>query len=273
MEDDPIPGAARVVGRFRESPTELAGLAMLLAGVLVAGMVWWNATTRTEVVASDAGFVGAHVTADGTMDAPGPGGDVDHHAGDAYDHDTGAVVAEPGGPASVAPGSPSDPAPDDGPAMVVVHVTGAVGTPGVVSLPAGARVADAVLAAGGLTGAAAPELVNLARPLVDGEHVHVLRDGEEPPPTVGIAPGGSDPSGVAGPSAGSGGVGPDGRIDLNRASAAELETLPGIGPARAAAILEHRATHGPFEAAGDLRAVPGIGEVTFQRLAPLVTVG
>lgn len=270
MEDEPIPGFARVAGRLRTAPAELAALAILLVGTLVVAVLWWNTAARPAVPVNEAAGVGAEVRADGSMDGPGPGGEVTAADGsgvagvapipggsDVHDHGGGGV-----------PAAGSVPAPGDGPAEVVVHITGAVGAPGVVSLPAGSRVADAVVAAGGLTPFAAPERINLARTLVDGEHVHVLRDGEDPPIPIGPSTGDADTSAAA-----SGGVAPDGRIDLNRASAAELETLPSVGPARSAAIIEHRETHGPFQVPGDLRAVPGIGEVTFQRLAELVTAG
>jgi len=138
----------------------------------------------------------------------------------------------------------------------VVHVSGAVREPGVVTLGAGARVADAVDAAGGAMPDARLALLNLARPVDDGERIHVPRVGEDAPPP---------------PEAPSRGVLPDGRIDLNAASAEELQTLPGVGPARAEAILAERAER-PFRVPGDLRRVPGIGEATFQRLAPLVAV-
>src|SRR5690606_18063697 len=111
----------------------------------------------------------------------------------------------------------------------------------------------AVQAAGGALPDAELEHVNLARLVEDGEHVHLARPGDRPPSTD-----------TAGTDVGA--TRPDGRIDLNRADTEELEQLPGIGPARAAAIIEHRANNGPFAAPGDLRAVPGIGEATFQRL-------
>ena len=138
----------------------------------------------------------------------------------------------------------------------VVHVSGAVARPGVVTLPEGARVAEAIEAAGGATPDARVDRLNLARIVVDAERIHVPRVGEDAPPP-------DEPA--------SRGVLPDGRIDLNTASQAELETLPGVGPARAQAIIAEREDR-PFRVPGDLRRVPGIGEATFQRLAPLVAV-
>lgn len=153
---------------------------------------------------------------------------------------------------------------------VVVHVTGEVVRPGLVRLAPGARVGDAVDAAGGLTTGADLARVNLARALVDGEHVHVLAVGEEAPAGLdGAVAGGSD----AGPVGGSGAIGSDGRLDVNRATVDELVTLPGIGPAKAAAIIQDRERNGPFARPEDLQRVSGIGAATYARIADLITVG
>ncbi|MCU0261549.1 MAG: helix-hairpin-helix domain-containing protein, partial [Ilumatobacteraceae bacterium] len=111
------------------------------------------------------------------------------------------------------------------------HVAGAVAAPGVHRLPAGARVVDAVTAAGGPLPDAVLDAVNLAAPLVDGQRLYVPRAGDDP--VVLAAPGvpGVDPAAPPGPA---------GPVDLNRATVAELESLPGVGPATAAAIVEHR---------------------------------
>ncbi len=146
------------------------------------------------------------------------------------------------------------------PVGLVVHVAGAVAAPGVHELPADARVVDAVEAAGGLATDADPARLNLAAPLSDGERVYVLARGEEAPPT---APG----TATVGPS--SSGTGP---VDLNTADAAALDTLPGVGPATAAAIIEHRAKVGRFSSVDQLLDVPGIGEAKLEALRDLVTV-
>jgi competence protein ComEA len=143
---------------------------------------------------------------------------------------------------------------------VTVHVSGAVAAPGLVVLSHGARVADAVSAAGGPRIDADLDQVNLARPLNDGERLEV--------PILGAAPAGG--GGGAAP-AGTGATG-DGRLDLNRATAGELETLPGIGPVLAERIVRHREANGPFTDIGQLRDVAGIGEKVFQGLADLVAV-
>lgn len=246
--------AARAATWLQATRAELVGLAVLLSGALVVtGVVVWQALDRPSALpgttAGDlaAGAAGMPAGGAGAAGAHDPNGEP-HHSGDPEDAVTG------GGP-------PLDGPAADAPAgEVVVHVSGAVAEAGVVTLPAGARVADAVAAAGGVVDGAELAAVNLARLLTDGEHVHVPREGEAPPPSD-AAPGG--------PSAGADG----GTVDLNRAGAAELETLPGIGPALAQRIIAHREQHGPFREVGQLRDVSGIGEKRFQDLAPLVTVG
>ena len=142
------------------------------------------------------------------------------------------------------------------PAAVVVHVAGAVLAPGVHELPPGARVIDAVEASGGLAPDADPGAINLAAVLVDGAQVYVPRVGEV----------------VAPPVAGSGGDATSGPIDLNTADVTLLETLPGIGPATAAAIVDHRERHGPFASVEGLLDVRGIGEAKLAALRDLVRV-
>jgi competence protein ComEA len=139
-----------------------------------------------------------------------------------------------------------------------VHVSGAVVTPGLVTLPAGARVVDAVAAAGGLTADADPAAVNLARPISDGEQLIVPREGEAPPPGSGAAPGAA---------AGAAGV-----VNLNTAGQNELETLPRIGPALAQRILDWRAANGRFTDPADLLQVAGIGQKIFDGLKDRVAV-
>ena len=140
---------------------------------------------------------------------------------------------------------------------VVVHVAGAVVAPGVHQLPAGSRVVDAVEASGGLTADADAGAVNLAAEVVDGSQVYVPRIGEVPPPPP---PGAGGTEVEAGP------------VDLNTADVALLETLPGIGPATAAAIVDHRERHGPFASVEGLLEVRGIGEAKLAALRDLVRV-
>lgn len=143
------------------------------------------------------------------------------------------------------------------PSEVVVHVAGAVVAPGVHRLPPGARVIDAVEASGGLAPDADPSAVNLAALLEDGAQVYVPRVGEAPPPSASLGPSTEDASGP---------------VDLNTADVALLETLPGIGPATAAAIVDHRERHGPFASVEGLLDVRGIGEAKLAALRDLVRV-
>lgn len=171
------------------------------------------------------------------------------------------VVPGPSTPPSAASDVPADDGAPVGADEVTVHVAGAVGAPGLVRLPVGARVADAVEAAGGLLLDADPGPLNLARTVADGERIDVPRVGE---PAVGASGGGAVD--------GDGGVRADGLVDLNRATPAELEELPGVGPVLASGIIAFRDANGPFTEVGQLREVSGIGEKTFQSLAPLVAV-
>ncbi len=153
---------------------------------------------------------------------------------------------------------------------MLVHVDGAVRSPGVVELPAGARVGDAVAAAGGATDEADTRLVNLARPLTDGELVVVPRPGE-----VVAAPGvaGSTADGGApAPGVGSGTRAPGDLVDLNTADVAALDTLPGIGPVLAERIVTWRTESGPFLGVDDLTSVSGIGPAVMADIRDLVTV-
>ena len=146
---------------------------------------------------------------------------------------------------------------------VVVHVGGAVADPGVRELAEGSRVQDAVDASGGFAEGAAPDALNLARVLTDGEQVVV--------PTLEEAAGaqGADAAG-AGASSGSAA---GGRVNINRATAAELDTLPGVGPSTAEKIVADREANGPFATTEDLKRVSGIGDKKYEELADLVCVG
>ena len=150
--------------------------------------------------------------------------------------------------ASTTPTSTSD---------VVVDVAGAVSRPGVVRLANGARATDAVAAAGGAARDADLDQVNLAARVSDGDRVYVPRRGESVPP----------PLAASGPDAAKAGP-----IDVNSASADQLDGLPGVGPATAAAILEYRTKHGRFRAVDELLEVPGIGPAKLATLRPRVRV-
>lgn len=137
--------------------------------------------------------------------------------------------------------------------QVVVHVVGAVASPGVVRLPSGSRLEDAITAAGGALPDANLEAVNLARVLTDGEQVEVPRPGEVGGPTAAA----ESPGAV--------------QVDLNTAELADLDALPGIGPVLAQRILDRRRTH-RFTSVEELGEVSGIGPTLLQRLRPLVRV-
>lgn len=145
--------------------------------------------------------------------------------------------------------------------MIVVAVAGRVRHPGLVRLPAGARVQDAIEAAGGVLPGTDMSFVNLARKLGDGELVVI---GVSPPPGI-------DTAGTGG-TAGAGGAPAGGKVNLNTASLAELDTLPGIGPALAQRIVDYRTAHGGFRSVDDLRRVEGIGDAKFAQLKDRVTV-
>ena len=144
--------------------------------------------------------------------------------------------------------------------VVLVHVAGAVRRPGIVELPPGARVADAVEAAGGVTRTGDPSSVNLARPVVDGEQVVLARRGEAVGAPAVLAPAAPSSPGSAAP------------VDLNTASLEQLDGLPGIGPVLAQRILDWRTANGRFSVVDELGEVSGIGEATLADLRPLVTV-
>ncbi|MFG2058867.1 helix-hairpin-helix domain-containing protein [Micromonospora sp. NPDC048930] len=176
--------------------------------------------------------------------------------------------AEPVRPvaATAAPNEPEpSPAGSSGvAAQLVVAVAGKVRRPGLVRLPAGARVADAIEAAGGALPGVDVALLNPARKLTDGELVLV---GVAAPPGQAAQPG----QPAAGPAAG-GAAAPGGPVNLNTATLAQLDALPGVGPVLAQRILDHREQHGGFRSVSDLRQVEGIGDARYEQLKDLVTV-
>lgn len=214
-----------VVGR-RAAAAALV-LALLVAGVAAAaGMA---ATGGVEVVREE----GTAAPASGGSAEPGAEGEArgDEAAG------KGEEVAE---------------------GVVVVHVDGAVGAPGVYALGGEPRVNDAIVAAGGLAEGADTSGINLAARLSDGEKVHVPLVGEAP--QAGAEPASDAPGGSDGP------------VNLNTATVEELDELPGVGEATALAIVEDRERNGPFSSPEDLMRVSGIGEKKFEKLEGLVCV-
>ncbi|MCS5720853.1 ComEA family DNA-binding protein [Herbiconiux sp. CPCC 203407] len=194
-----------------------------------------------------------------------------------------------GGDSVVSPSHTVAPSPSPGPpesggdasmgesrAAILVHVLGSVVRPGVYELAEGSRAVDAVALAGGFAEGAEQSSLNLARPLVDGEQLRVLAVGEAPAAAAGSAGAGGSPSsgasGGPGVSSGVAGGSPGALINLNSATALDLDTLPRIGPAMAARIISWRDENGPFATVDDLLQVTGIGDKTFESLRPLVTV-
>lgn len=174
-----------------------------------------------------------------------------------------------------------------GSGQLVVHVAGAVASPGVVVLRAGARVIDAIDAAGGPSATADAGALNLARQVVDGERIRVPAagddtsawqcaagltgsDGSSSGGAGGAAASESASSGAASGAAGSSGTA-DALININTADATALEELPGVGPATAAAIIAYREEHGPFAGVDDLLDVPGIGPAKLAALRERAT--
>lgn len=140
---------------------------------------------------------------------------------------------------------------------ITVHVAGEVKRPGVYSFDEGARVIDAVRAARGFTAKADRTAVNLARLLADGEQIVVPRRGPNGAPAAASSAAPGSPGAL---------------ININTATVAELETLPGVGPVLAQRIIDYRDQHGPFTKPEDLQNVSGIGPKTYESIAPHITI-
>ncbi|NTW28004.1 MAG: ComEA family DNA-binding protein [Coriobacteriia bacterium] len=170
----------------------------------------------------------------------------------------------PGAAASRSTDAATSAAPSEEPSgTVCVHVTGAVRSPGVYTLPTGSRVVSAIDAAGGLLPGAAQAGVNLAEALRDGEQI-VVPTQEEFAQGTSTAGGGTSTGGA---------VATAGRpVNINTADAAMLDTLPGIGPTTAAKIIADRTANGPFKSTDDLGRVSGIGDKTLADLEGLISV-
>ncbi|WP_070458712.1 helix-hairpin-helix domain-containing protein [Dermabacter sp. HMSC08H10] len=226
-------------------------LGILTAGVLVLGGAHMatSMTPRDDTVAVNA------PTSEGTQEAT--------------TEITEGSAPEGTSPASAVPAPDSSNAPAAGKQTVVVHVVGAVRQPKLVELPSHARVGDALEAAGGPTEDADLGRINLARVVSDGEQVYVPREGEEIPseiagPATGVE---SSPSGPGAEASGDGAL-----VNINTASESELDELPGVGPAIAARIVEHRTTNGPFSNIEQLQDVKGIGPAIFEELRERISI-
>lgn len=238
---------ARRAGLAGTPPIAVA--AALVLCVIVVGVAAWRWWPRESPLGASSAAAGTLVGADVGSGAVA----------------TGAPVGGDGrsvGPAQAASST----------APAFVHVVGAVRRPGMYELAAGARVADAVEAAGGLLANAAQAGVNLARAVTDGEQIVV-------PTADEFASGQSGAAGAAGASRpGSAGTGAAGgssavaQVNINTADAAALDTLPGVGPSTAAKIVADREANGPFASADDLGRVAGIGPKKLEELKPRVCV-
>lgn len=239
-----------------------------IASVAAALGVWWSRPQPTPVLSgasatSPAGAVESLGTEREDGGGPGEGASIDAAGPDVgragSDPSRAGQATEPVAPPGSPPSGPSG--------TIVVSVTGDVRRPGVVTVPADARVADAIDAAGGALDDSDLTGLNLAAHLTDGSSVVVAGGGRS---TFG--PDSADPTTSGGdPSAGVGGT-PDAKISLNTADATALQTLSGVGPVTAEAIIAYRTEHGRFTDLAQLQEVSGIGPATFARLEPHVTL-
>jgi len=235
----------RLPGRWQSllgrglTPQHIVVVVGVLA-VLGCVTVWWVISAAPSTVTPVANPVGSAAT-------PAPDA-----ASDAGSEESSG---ESGAPSEVSPAPPAAT-----PTQVVVDVSGKVREPGIVTLPPGSRVADALDSAGGPRPGAKLDTLNLARVLVDGEQI-----------VVGLPP--ADRAGSA--AVGSSGGAPDASVapvNLNAATQEQLESLPGVGPVTASAILEWRTEHGRFSSVDELLEVKGIGDATLADLRDRVTV-
>jgi competence protein ComEA len=227
-------------GRLAVSPAAALAVALVaLFAVAGTALAVWHGRARPVTIAPTAARSPASAsTASSTSSGP-----------------TGQPVAQP---------SPSVVASPTSGARVVVDVAGQVRHPGVATLPAGARVIDALTWAGGALPGTDTSSIDLARPLADGEQVYLG------PPGGGASAAGPAPAASGAQSAGS--AGSAGPLDLNTATAEQLDGLPGVGPVLAGRIVDWRTTHGRFTSVDELQQVQGLGGKKFETLRPLVRV-
>ena len=232
----PAPGANRRLHIVTWSPAATRALIVLVVAALGMSAYWvWSG--RPRAVAQVPSIVATGITV----------------------AEPASVPAVPASAADIIPVVPADTSPPDTQppptSEVVVHVVGLVVSPGLVRLPLGSRVADAVAAAGGVTRRRAADSVNLARVLVDGEQVVV---------------GGATPISPAATGAAASAAGAP--VDLNLATEVMLDGLPGVGPVLAGRIIAWRAANGSFRSIDELGEVSGIGDAILAQLRPLVRV-
>jgi competence protein ComEA len=252
------------LGRFGAAAA-VAAVALVVAAV---GVAWTlHARAQSDPVASrrSSDATGSPLATLPLISAPEPTTGSERAAAASGGQTGTALASAPGSAGAAAP------SPTAGPAVTIaVHAAGAVLHPGVYLFAEGARVDDVIGAAGGLQPDADPDVINLAARVRDAERVFVPRVGR----TVPAVQTGS-PTGATGSADGTGAdssIPALGPIDINTANAAQLDALPGVGPATAAAILEFRRTHGRFRSVTQLLDVPGIGDAKLAALRSKVTV-
>jgi len=221
----------------RRGVRALVAIAVLV--IVVAGFLAWRARPRVDPVTAPS-FDPAAAAGAGGAGAAGAGGS-----------GSGPRSGSAAAPALVSPSASAE---------VVVAVAGKVRKPGLVRLPPGARVADALAAAGGAEPGVDVSMLNLARKVVDGDLI-----------LVGVAPS-PGATGPGAPPVGGAAATTGGLVNLNTATLADLDTLPGVGPVLAQRILDARTAQGGFRAVSDLRKVSGIGDARYEQLKDLVTV-
>ncbi len=226
--------------RWGLTAQQVTVVAVLLVAVLIA-VAWWalRSTPRLEPIdISSQRPLPASSPTVSLATAPPPVGSAGGAIGPASGPDTTIIATT----------------------RLVVDVAGRVRRPGIVELPQGARVVDALAAAGGVRPGVKLMSLNLARPLVDGEQIVVGVDVPDVPPPSGSAPASGSLSQTIAP------------VDINTATAEQLDTLPGVGPVTAQAILQWRSDNGPFASVDELLEVSGIGDATLSDLRPYVYV-
>lgn len=247
------------------TPLIVGVLALSLLGIVgvIAGFVSCSADEPAFALRFDDGRVAEEPFQDAS--GRGPEGAA---AGERTDEGLPNEEKEAAGPAGLSEEGSSMP-----PATIEVHAAGAVANPGVYALAQGARVRDAVDAAGGLSDDAASDAVNLARVVSDGERVYIptkeeVRGAHAASPALWGAGGSQDDTGVS--SEGFGGA--SGLVNINTAGVDELDALPGVGPATAAAIVAEREERGAFSSIEDIKRVSGIGEKKYAKLKDSICV-
>lgn len=185
----------------------------------------------------------------------------------------GGDIAAVAGAAGGSPPAASSSAQASAAVDAVVYVCGAVRSPGVVRLPQGSRVADAVALAGGATAKAELAAVNLAAKVADGQQILVPEKTAGGAQAAAAAPGAAPVAAGAVPVGGSAGAAlPGAPVNLNTATLEELDTLQGVGPSTAQKIIDYRTANGPFTSIDDLKNVSGIGDAKFAAVKDSITV-